>query len=216
MLSIVYIYIILQSLWICYIYICGVQISPCRSSTYYQYIACAKKMANGRGRDIYLILCVYTIKIKPRDGGQDVNTKSSVCTVNDPNKMNEINATTFRTASSGDSCANVALGAYSSHNTLPDFLWCPPDVLLCPGNTRRQRQQQQQPHPPSSLHHHLYGYRFTTVLYTVRRREEKNLLKKEEKKLRADDSMTVSAAAVLSDFNGAQRIRNRSLGSGGS
>ncbi|KAF0773965.1 Uncharacterized protein FWK35_00000202 [Aphis craccivora] len=120
---------------------------------------------------------------RPAQGRRkDVNTKSSAA---------------------ADSCANVALSAYSSHNTLPDFLWCPPDVLLCPGNTRRW--QQQQPHPPSSLHHHhLYA------------REEKNLLKKEEKKLRADDSMTVSAAAVLSDFIGAQRIRNRSLGSGGS
>lgn len=38
------------------------------------------------------------------------------------------------TAADDDSCANVARGAYS-HNTLPDFLWCPPDVLLCPDNT---------------------------------------------------------------------------------
>lgn len=123
---------------------------------------------------IYNIM--YTIKIKPCNEGKDVNTKSTVCAVNGlTKKINEIYAVPYTTSDGGDSCANVALGAYSSHNTLPDFLWCPPDVLLCPGNTRRrhqQQQQQQQPHPPSSLYHYLYMYRFTTVLCTAKEKKK--------------------------------------------
>lgn len=180
----------------------------------YLPIACAKKMENVYVDVIYNIM--RTIKIKPCNEGKDVNTKSSVCAVNGlTNKTNKLYAVPYTTINGGDSCANVALGAYSSHNTLPDFLWCPPDVLLCPGNTRRHQQQQPHPLPRHSTTTYIC---IGSVRFCVRRRRrKKNLLKKkEEKKLRADDSMTVSAAAILSDFIGAQRIRNRLLGSGGS
>lgn len=138
--------------------------------------------------NVYLDLIyniMRTIKIKPCNEGKDVNTKSSVCAVNGlTNKTNELYAVPYTTSNGGDSCANVALGAYSSHNTLPDFLWCPPDVLLCPGNTRRhQQQQQQQPHPPSSLYHHLYMYRFTTVLCTAKEKKKKLIKKKRRKEI---------------------------------
>jgi len=125
-----------------------------------------------------------TIKIKLCNEGKDVNTKTSACAVNGIQNKRNI-GTRFRIPPETvcDSCANVALGAYSSHNTLPDFLWCPPDVLLCPGNTRRhQQQQQQQPYPPRhSTTTCMYIYRFTTVLCTTKEKKKK-LIKKKKKR----------------------------------
>jgi hypothetical protein len=45
-----------------------------------------------------------------------------------------------------------------SHNTLPDFLWCPPDVLLCPSNTAAAATAAAASQPASSslLHFHLH------------------------------------------------------------